>query len=274
MSDAAPPRWVVRLAIPSGEWRCLVGLWAFAPYGSDGPAVVWPTRATLAEATGQTVAAVAAQLRKLCARGLVERLDGTRLRLAWAAPESPESPARLPASSPRLPASPATSVTGPTTPVTDPTTSVVGGRLPASPQNVTENFQPTSNDLAGDARGVCTCAVDDGSHWTPTPDCEAHGCQMCKRVDGSHSPSCWHTRPEPSPTPSPLPEHVQAVHDRARGVTPAPPAQAGARRRQAPSAHRASQGRRRCWRRLEHPARSRALRGARRRGCRGHRRDA
>jgi hypothetical protein len=49
MSDAAPPPWVRRLDIPSGEWRCLVGLCGFAPYNAAGSFDVWPTRGTLAE---------------------------------------------------------------------------------------------------------------------------------------------------------------------------------------------------------------------------------
>jgi hypothetical protein len=88
--------WVMQLECRRGEPDgaakiLLLALWAFAPWkGEPGAAVVWPSRRTLAERTGQSEAAVRDQLGRLARLGWIRR---TRKGwdLAWEQPFSLEA---------------------------------------------------------------------------------------------------------------------------------------------------------------------------------------
>jgi hypothetical protein len=79
---AAPPAWLLRLDIPPHVKRCLIGLWSFADYSADGPAIVTPTFKELALRTGQSARAVRSQFALLVGCKWVARTDaGVELRL-------------------------------------------------------------------------------------------------------------------------------------------------------------------------------------------------
>jgi DNA-binding transcriptional MocR family regulator len=91
---AAPPAWVLALDLDSGSWRCLVGLWSYADFGTTGDAHVWPRREQLAERTGQSENALKKQLRKLAELGYIEA-QARGWRLVWRAERGPQGPARI-----------------------------------------------------------------------------------------------------------------------------------------------------------------------------------
>lgn len=103
---AAAPTWVFGLSIDSGAWRCLVGLWSYAPFNykpdprvADPRPRVWPSREDLAARTGQTVRAIKGQLSKLHKLGLIEWQPGkARMHGQWRLTVAP--PVDVDASSP------------------------------------------------------------------------------------------------------------------------------------------------------------------------------
>lgn len=156
MSIAAPPAWVLALELDSGSWRCLVGLWSFADYGSTGPVHVWPRREQLAERTGQSANAVKKQLRKLAELGLVE-VDAHGWRLAWGAERGPQGPGRvLQAPEQSGPIGSAPDTAGPKPGTTGPKKEPTGSGLINQSGPIT-----TQQDQAGDARARHLAIVAD-----------------------------------------------------------------------------------------------------------------
>jgi len=135
MSDASPPVWIRRLSkqadgLDAAHKFMLITLWAWAPYASkrgteqdrpdldeeirpDDPIVVYPSRETLMEETGQPEGTVKSQLAKLKATGWIERGAGTNMTLAWRWPRNfdasrptvqPDRTTHHPADTPSAPA--------------------------------------------------------------------------------------------------------------------------------------------------------------------------
>jgi len=223
MSDAAPPRWVRKLSLPSGAWRCLVGLWGFARYQASGPTTVYPCRETLSAETGQSVHAVAKQLRTLAERGWIRRpgkRGSVKVDLAWLTPFGQDGPTRVQTG-------PSTDGSTPETAVPDPSTGRSGTRVQDGPQT----FQVTSKELPTNVAG--------DAHATPPPSVRNRPPFISKNragkplhtQNGPEAPppeerETHEHRQAPMPGDDHRPRAVQVASGAGGASLPAPPAQA------------------------------------------------